>query len=105
MTYDPSKSAQETEFKSVTQILQDAVALIAAGDFHNAASRIGHALAAAQARLDMQAARDNEQDISVKMKSISGLNGYLYQLTQKSLPEAMDVATFYNQNKPYKLPE
>jgi hypothetical protein len=39
------------------------------------------------------------------MKSIAGLNGYLYQLTTKSLPEAMDVATFYNQNKPYKLPE
>jgi hypothetical protein len=39
------------------------------------------------------------------MKAIAGLNGYLYQLTQKALPEAMDVATFYNLNKPYKLPE
>lgn len=39
------------------------------------------------------------------MKRITGLNSYLYQLTQKALPEAMDVATFYNQTKPYKLPE
>jgi hypothetical protein len=105
MTYDPTKSAQETEFKSVSTILQDAEVLITAGDFHNAANRIGHALAAAQACLDMQAARDNEEDVEVKMKRIVGLNSYLYQLTNKSLPEAMDVATFYNQTKPYKLPE
>lgn len=61
MTYGPTKSAQETEFKSVSTILQDTEALIAAGDFHNATSRIGHVLAAAQACLDMQAARDNEE--------------------------------------------
>lgn len=91
--------------KSVSTILQDAESLIAAGDFHNSTSRIGHALAAAQACLDMEAARDNEEDVAVKMKRITGLNSYLYQLTKKTLPEAMDVATFYNQAKPYKLPE
>lgn len=105
MTYDPTKSARETEFKSVSTILQDAESLIAAGDFHGASSRIGHALAAAHACLDMQAARDNEENVEVKMKRITGLNSYLYQLSNKSMPEAMDVATFYNQNKPYKLPE
>jgi hypothetical protein len=34
-----------------------------------------------------------------------GRNGYLYQLTQKALSEAMDVATFCKENKAYKLPE
>ena len=54
----------------------------------------------------MQEARDTEGlDVSVKIKRITGLNSYLYQLTTKSLPEAMDVATFYSQNKPYELPE
>jgi len=105
MAHDPAKSAQENEFTHVSTILADAHALIVSGDFHSATSRIGHALAAAQACLDMQAARDNEEDVAVKMKRISGLNGYLYQLTQKALPEAMDVATFYGQNKPYKMPE
>jgi hypothetical protein len=89
----------------VSTILQEIESLIAAGNFHNAASRIGHALAGAQACLDMQAARDNEENVEIKMKRITGLNSYLYQLTQKAMPEAMDVATFYGQNKPYKLPE
>jgi hypothetical protein len=101
MTYNPAKSAQENEFSHVSTILNEAQAFIASGDFHNnGARRIGYALAAAQACLDMQAARDNEEDVAVKIKRISGLNSYLYQLTQKALPEAMDVATFYNQNKP-----
>lgn len=47
MAYGPTVSAQENEFTQVNAIFAEAQALIAAGEFHNAASRIGHALAAA----------------------------------------------------------
>ena len=91
----------------MTKILQDAQALIAKQDFDNAAVRIGHALAAAQVALDIQVARDNDAEVddTVKVQRIMRGVDLLQKLSDRALPEAMDLAQFYKQNKPYKINE
>lgn len=102
--YNPNASAQESEFKSVTKILEDAQALIAKGNFENAVNRIGDALAAAQVAMAMQAQRyDDALESTAKVQRITKGSELLGQLADRAFPEVGTIAQFYRENKVFDL--